>query len=458
MWIARPNQIEQFKSKLIELKNQVLILRGARQVGKSSFALKALDELSEYPNIKLNLLRRTTAQINGVEYYGRDFFGTARDGSEFIHNLNSLRLPQESNHPELARPVLVFVDEVDRYPLAMEAIQPLAEYSDQYKFLFTGSNLENIFVSNAATGRKVFFDLFPIRFLEFLSAYEKERERDYIETLSVSASPTEYFHSRCSELLSLYMRLGGMPKILTTFLEHRHDSERLASVTHDLVFSIEENVKTVLGDKSSLYEYEDVLRTLARHSMNTLKFSRLQVDHAGRAEAKKIVSKTVGARVAHKIRLWEQERDLSKYILFDLGVCNYLLGGSNLLTSRWSESQTAIQYETFIGNALIQQLTTRDDLHYWKSGNRAEVEFTLRAPYFLGIDVKSKSGNLKSLSSMAIAESNLDAIIKIDHAPPSFQPKYRAKIDRTGEQRLISLITVPHYLAPRLLEVVTDSL
>src|SRR3989338_7282142 len=113
---------------------------------------------------------------------------------------------------------------------------------------------------------------------------------------------------------------------------------------------------------------------MAHLSMNTLKFVHLQVQHAGRSEAKRLVYKTVGARVAHKIRLFESESDLSKYILFDCGIANYLLSGSDLLGSSVSEGNLAILAETYAGTELLAQMTTRDDLFYWKSGNRAEVE------------------------------------------------------------------------------------
>ena len=253
-------------------------------------------------------------------------------------------------------------------------------------------------------------------------------------------------------MLNTYLRLGGMPKILDTYLDPNLDTKQIPNIIKDLAVSIEENIKTVLDNKSMLYEYEDVLRKIANLSMNTLKFTQLQVQHAGRSEAKKLINKTVGARVAHKIRLLESEKDLSKYIIFDCGIANYLLSGSDLLKTKINEKNLAILYETFVGSQLITQLVTRDDLFYWKSGNRAEVEFLLRSP-FIGIDVKSNKGNLKSLNSLAIVEENLSCIVKISNEMPKIDFDHMAFLPNFDKKRKIPLLTIPHYLTHKLIDI-----
>ena len=221
----------------------------------------------------------------------------------------------------------------------------------------------------------------------------------------------------------------------------------------DLVSTIEENVKIVLDAKFKLYEYEDVLRKLALLSLDTLKITHLQVQHAGRSEAKKLVNKTVGARVAHKIRLYDSGTDLSKYILFDSGIVNYLLNGSDLLQSRIHPQHLAVMLETFVGNEIVSQLLTRDDLFYWKSENRAELEFLVRSPKFAGIDVKSASGTHLSLMSFAILEEQAETIVKVGANKFSYTPHYAAKLPNGPRERPIPFVQLPHYLAGRLMEL-----
>lgn len=449
MWIERIDKKTNFINELLNLNKQVLVVRGARQVGKTSFILNALDGLNNYPQLKFNLLYPSSLKIDGIDYFGRDFLGKSEAGGDLLKNLET----ELGGIKNLQGPALIFIDEADRYPQALEFIQTLAEFSNKLKFVFTGSNLENIQPKNAATGRKRYFDLYPITFREFLAANGDEKLCGYLEQLSLTGdSHSDFYHKGLVELQGIYMRIGGMPKIVAAYLDAATRGS-IPEIIKDLAFSIEENVKTELGERSKLYEYEDVLRKIAFLSMNTLKFSHLQVQHAGRSEAKKLVAKSVGARVAHKVRLFGSEGDLSKYMIFDCGIANYLMNGSGVLKSALDERSSGILYETFVGNELIAGLSTRDDLLYWKSENKAEVEFFLKSPC-IGIDVKARGGNLRSLNSMAIFEPSVSCLVKVYDGKPQFNRSHRARLPTSDKEREIPLISIPHYLACRIFELI----
>ncbi|HAH05146.1 MAG TPA: hypothetical protein DCM05_01265 [Elusimicrobia bacterium] len=450
MWIERDNKKQALIDAAKALRSQVLVVRGARQVGKTSFVLDALKALSGHPQVRINLSLQRGGVIDGVDYFGRDFFGAAEDAGQFLHNVSLLLGPIE----RLASAAVIFIDEADRHPVSLEAVQTLAGLSDKLKVIYTGSNLENIAVKNSATGRKLHFDLYPITFREFLRAYGKQTELAYLDGISLDDKTfSEMHHHALNDHFALYLRLGGMPRVLDAFLDAQADRGRIPGIIADLAGTIEENVKSVLGEKTALYEYEDVLRRLAFLSMDTLKFSRLQVNHAGRGEAKRLVNKTVGARVAHKIRLWDSGTDLSKYILFDAGVLNYLLNGSDLLGSKAADSHRAVQYETAVGNEIIAALPTRDDLFYWKSKRGAQVEFILRSPRLTAIDVKSTRGDVRSLDSCAVFEKEVECLVKISQGLPRRTVNYEARVAGAEASRRIELRTLPYYLSGRLLEL-----
>lgn len=449
MWIDRISKKNEFLQALEKLDRQVLIVRGARQVGKTSFILQALSELKDYQKIYFNFLYTQPIRSQGIEYYGSHFFGKSPAGEEFIRNLERETGPFD----QLQKPWLIFIDEVDRFPKALEAIQTLATFSDKIKCVLTGSNLENISVENAATGRKKYFDLYPISFEEFLGASSDDKCLSYYQEVEPSKQ-TNYFHTQLETYFETYIRLGGLPRLLDIHLSSPENKADISNLIKDLATTIEENVKTVLGEKFQLYEYEDVLRKLTFLSMNTLKLTHLQVQHTSRKEAVKLISKTVGARVAHKIRLWESESDLSKYILFDTGLSNYFINGSDLLHTSIPQQNKAILYETCVGNELIRKLITRDDLYYWKSGNRAEVEFFLRSPKPIGIDVKSTTGSLKSLYSFALTEEDVGCLVKIQKNTLSFERDHVVKLAHSPESKKVPLLIIPHYLTGRLVELI----
>lgn len=453
MWIERQGKKVKFINELDKLVGQVLIIRGARQVGKTSFILNALNSLPDSPRLMVNFLYPGSFRLEGVDYLGRDFFGRSPGGEEFLKNIER----HFGRLDRLEKPALIFIDEADRFPEALESIQTLSQFSRHVKFILTGSNLENIPVKNAATGRKKYFDLYPITFFDFLSAGGHDKHLDYCRSLSLKESHhSEFHHNQLNDLLEVYIRLGGMPRIIDAYLDTERASTPLAEIARDLAYSIEENVKAVLGEKSKLYEYEDVLRRLAALSLNTLKFSRLQVRHAGQSEAKKLVFKTVGARVAHKIRLWEAERDLSKYLIFDSGLVNYLLNGSELLKTAIVPQYRAVMLETFVGNEIVNRLTDREDLYYWKSGNKAEIEFMLRSPLMAGIDVKTQAGNIRSLNSFALMENQASCIIKASNQPLDLNRKHLAGLPNYPGKKELPFITLPHYLASRIPELLND--
>ncbi len=450
MWIERPERKTKFINDLNALQKQVLLVHGARQVGKTAFISNAFQELADSPQLKLNLLYPSSFTIDGVEYLGRDFFGRSPTGEEFLKNCER----KLGGFAKLERPAFIFVDEVDRYPKALEAIQALAGFSDKLKCVFTGSNLENLPVENVATGRRKYFDLYPITFREFALARDEHALVDYLDAFSFAqGAHTEFMHNRLRELFLIYIRIGGMPRIVDAYLDPKASTQSIEEIIKDLAVSIEENVKTVLGEKANLYDYEDVLRKLAQLSMNSLKFTNLQVQHAGRSEAKRLVNKTVGARVAHKIRLIDAQRDLSRYIIFDCGVLNYLLSGADLLNSTMGERELAILLETFVGLELAAHMITRDDLLYWKSGNKAELEYVLRSPRFTGIDVKTGRGDIKSLSSFALFEADAACIVKIGDEAPRIDREHEVKLPNYSGQRKVAFMTIPHYLTYRLPEL-----
>lgn len=296
MWIERINKKTEFLQAITGLKSQVLVVRGARQVGKTAFINNALESLTEFSKIRINLLNKGRSKIEGIDYFGRDFFGSSDDGAQLVQNI----VFTIGDIDKLTQPVIVFIDEADRLPASLESIQTLAGLSEKIKIIYTGSNLENIHVKNAATGRKRFFDLYPITFQDFLNAQSKSDHIRYLNAVSFSRTTfSEMYHNELLAAFDIYTRLGGMPKIVDVFLNSTARAEAISRTITDLVATIEENVKVVLGDKLQLYEYEEVLKRLASLSGETLKFSRLQVQHAGRSEAKRLVNKTVGARVAH---------------------------------------------------------------------------------------------------------------------------------------------------------------
>jgi hypothetical protein len=79
MWIDRIAKKANFIKEFLTLNGQVLVVRGARQVGKTSFILNALEGLKDHPQLKLNLLYPSSFKIGGIDNLGRDFLGRSME-------------------------------------------------------------------------------------------------------------------------------------------------------------------------------------------------------------------------------------------------------------------------------------------------------------------------------------------------------------------------------------------
>lgn len=250
MKLERIGTKNKFKDLIRHLDNKAIVLRGARQTGKTFFVNEVISELeSDYIVIRCNFLYEIETELNGVKYYGRAFWGQSEQGISFLNNLET----KFGKINQMTKPVLVFLDEVDHFPFCLEAIQNLAQYTPQIKFIFTGSNLENIVIKNAATGRKAYFNLYPFSFLEYLLNNQEDEVLNYIQNFDFKKDQhSDYYDEKALAEFNNYLRLGGMPVILKSFSSGKRSE--IPSATIDLITSIEENIKSVLADKALFYE------------------------------------------------------------------------------------------------------------------------------------------------------------------------------------------------------------
>src|SRR3989338_9132092 len=105
MWIERKNKKDVFIQYVKELRSQVLLVRGARQVGKTSFINHCLKELSDFPQVRLNLAFPQQQVVDGLLYFGRDYFGFSEGAEELLNNL-TLSLGDMQNWE---KPVILFI-------------------------------------------------------------------------------------------------------------------------------------------------------------------------------------------------------------------------------------------------------------------------------------------------------------------------------------------------------------
>ncbi len=221
-----------YRNKIIELKKwkdsknrKPLIIRGARQVGKTWL-------MKEF----------------GKEYYKNyayiNFDDNLRMNSLFENDFDIERIIRgleiEAGISIDPKDTLIILDEIQETPNALKALKYFYENANQYHIISAGSLLGVAMHSGTSfpVGKVDFLDLAPLSFEEFLEAVG---EKDYAKLIqSNDFNFINVFSSKLKELLKLYYYIGGMPEVVKTYVENKNLLE-IRNVQKKLLIAYEQD-------------------------------------------------------------------------------------------------------------------------------------------------------------------------------------------------------------------------
>lgn len=203
-------KIEELK-KWKEAKNRKpLIVRGARQVGKTwlmqEFGKKFYEKYA-YINFDDN--------IRMEKLFEGDF--------ELEKIIQGLKIESGINiEPENT---LIIFDEIQENPKAMKALKYFYENANEYHIISAGSLLGVALHEGTSfpVGKVDFIDLTPLSFFEFLQAIDTP---DLVKLLkSNDFDMISIFSTTFKEYLKLYYYIGGMPEAVSSYSENKNLKE-----------------------------------------------------------------------------------------------------------------------------------------------------------------------------------------------------------------------------------------
>ena len=416
--------IERFiDALLLEWKNssslKPLLLRGARQVGKS-WAVKHLGESFTY-YLEVNFEKRPDI---------KDVFERVHEVHDLANNLSLLY-----NVPVVAGQTLLFLDEVQDCPAAIKSLWAFKEDFPELHVVAAGSLLEFALqdLPSFGVGRIRSLFVYPFSFDEFLVA---EGKSSWVEAKQQADNEKPLLmplHNDIVQHYRTFLMVGGMPASVAAWV-----------TTHDY-----RNCQTELDDIQLTY-YDDFKKyakkvdpTLLRNTLQSVilqignKFTYSKVDGSYRAEevkkALKLLSdagivKRVSHTAANGLPLGaEVNEKFRKYIYLDsallLRILDMDLGGARQLTDLVvaGTAEDLVNKgglaEMVLGWELIKYNNPRSqhDLYYWENtadGTRSEVDYIIaRDMKVLPIECKSgTSGKMKSLHLFMHNKHLTDAI------------------------------------------------
>jgi len=436
--------IEELDKWAASKNRKPLILRGARQVGKTTAINQFSQNFDHY--IYLNLEIEEEA----------DFFGNKKTIHEIVNTLFFV-----NNIPEISGKILIFIDEIQNSPRAVMMLRYFYESYPEFYIIAAGSLFEIMLENKQISfpvGRVQFLYMYPLTFQEFLLA---KKENLAIEALTTISFP-DYAYSKLLQLFHEYTLIGGMPEIVDNYIQSN------SIVTLNPIY---QSLLTACIDDISKYARNERMRNVLKHCIETapieagkwIKFQGFggssfiskDISEALKTLERAMLVYLIYPSFSVEIPAAPQINKSPKLQLFDTGLLNYFAGlqkhffkYDNLHAFYRGVLAEHIVMQEIIGN----DMSTAHKPHFWtreKKQSSSEVDLVIPyEDYLIPIEIKAgKTGTLRSLHQF------------INQAPHYFAIRlYSAELKfqrtKTPDGKEFILLNLPYFLAFKILDYI----
>lgn len=370
-----------------------LVLRGARQVGKTTLVRMFAEEFSNY--IYLNLEEKENAALFAADYSFDDLLS----GIFFKANV------RQDN-----RRTLIFIDEIQNEPKAVQTLRFFYEKRPDIYVIAAGSLLESLMDRHISfpVGRVEYMALHPCTFVEFLSAIGEEMLAEKVEAVDVPQS----LHSYALELFKKYMIIGGLPEVVANYAQHR-DMVRLGGIFNALLSGYRDDVEKYASKPKEQDSIRYILNygwTSAAHRIQFAKFTNSSFKSADVSNAFRTLEKTLLLELVYPLTstalpILPDLKKSPKLLWLDTGLVNYVAGMQEelLFSTDSDELWNGDIAEHIVAQELLGATTTFGEKRmFWvrdARNSQAEVDFVIRHKSHL-LPIEVKTGNNSKLRSL----------------------------------------------------------
>ena len=380
-------------------RRKPLLIRGARQVGKST-AVRQLGKTFKY-FLEINLEKQP------------DF------KKQFPENINVRRtcenLSGTKGIPIIPGETLLFIDEIQTSKDAIMSLRYFKEDFPELHVIAAGSLLEFALeeLPSFGVGRIRSVYMYPFSFDEFLMAQGLDTTISFKQSANAVNPLPELAHKELVNQLRSFYLVGGMPAAVSEWVETRSYIE-VSHVLHDIIDTYNDDFSKY-KQRFSPVLLRQVLRSVALQAGKKFVCSEVSND----------VKSTVIREALHLLSLAglvvpvvhsnanglplgaEEDRRYIKYLFFDTGVMQTMLGlnASEVLNSTDVDLvNKGGMSEMFAGLEFLKyhDCFIKPELYYWQNaskGSQAEVDYVLaHSGKVLPAEIKaSRQGSMQSL-------------------------------------------------------------
>lgn len=414
-----------YRKTLDKIKNylnheRIVILLGARQVGKTTL-MKMIQEDLQHKSHYLNMEDPEKLQILIEGVAGLKQRGLLTDQEKLYLFIDEFHYLEDPNR--------LFKEIYDDYPLVSIVASGSASLEIQHK------------IKESLTGRKLTVNVFPLDFHEYLQFTDEERAK-FIKDVDPEGA---LLHSKkiaakaTRDIFRKFILFGGLPQIVI------EGDEEMKKIRLQEIFDtyIQKDIKGILKN-IEIATFNQMLQIIASQIgnllnvselSNTLGLSRNQIVFYLEVLRETFVNFLLKP---HYTNVRKEVSKTPKTFFYDNGVRNQMLKQFAPLELR-ADNGALLENAVFM--ELIKNLPVSQDIKYWRTKNKTEVDFIIRKDESLyPIEVKLKDVKEIPLGLKSFAESHNVKTAFIINDTEWFSKK----------EGNIAYYFIPHFLAGKI--------
>ena len=378
-----------------------LLLRGARQVGKSS-AVRQLGK-SFVHFFEINFENKDFADAKKV-------FERHSDPHLICDELSALY-----ETPIVAGKTLLFLDEIQNCQEAISSLRYFYEQMPELHVIAAGSLLEFAMqkIPSYAVGRLRSMYMYPFSFEEFLQALKRDILLEKLNAATPQKPLSEEIHKKITELFLRFILIGGMPEVVSKYasggslLECQNILDELTETFYNDFSKYKQRIPAIrLGEVFSSI----VAQTGQKFTYAKTATSANQIQIKESIELLKMAGIVYAAvhTSANGLPLAaETNPRYRKLLIFDTGIYQRFLRldlTNLLIDGKIEQINKGALAEMFVGTELVKSQNNRlpAELYYWqreKGGSTAEIDYLIQEGQNI-VPVEVKAGTKGAMQSM----------------------------------------------------------
>ncbi|MCL2072601.1 MAG: AAA family ATPase [Marinilabiliaceae bacterium] len=424
-----------------------LVLRGARQVGKTTL----VDEFGKEFEIYLKLNLEDDEHIYLFDNYQN--MDTLLTGIFLVNRVERKEVP-----------TLLFIDEIQNSPKAVSLLRYFYEKIPWLYVIAAGSLLETLIGRQISfpVGRVEYLPIYPCSFNEFLGAMGHTELRKAQSRCEIPSSA----HHIAINLFHQYTLVGGMPEAVADYAKNK-DILSLREIYDTLLSGYQDDTEKYATTENMRHILRHILKTGWNYAGDRIKLDRFgssnyrsrEIGEAFRLLEKAMLIETVYPHSGFRLPIIPELRRAPKLLWLDTGIVNYV---ADIQKEVFSVKNIADAWrgkiaEHIVGQELISKNTFFSTKRsFWVRnihGSDAEVDFIIKYDSQI-IPVEVKSGHNAKLRSLHLFMDEVEHKTAVRIWSGNFS------IDKvkTPKGKEFDLYNVPYYYAGVLSELLATTI